>query len=139
MELRELRGDDLFTVMTILGKLDVKDELVKAFESGNQISRDLKKGKRSKEDVEAEAEKRGMRVMATLLQQVMLNIGKVKGDVNMLLADLTGKSVKEIETLKLTEYTNLLIKVFKHPDIHEVFTSAVSSLMGQETGTANTK
>lgn len=32
LEMRELKGDDLFTLLTIVGKLDVKDEFINLFE-----------------------------------------------------------------------------------------------------------
>ena len=32
MELRELRGDDMFSMLSIIGKLDIKDDLVELFE-----------------------------------------------------------------------------------------------------------
>ena len=32
LEMRELRGDDLFSLLSIVGKLDIKDEFVKMFE-----------------------------------------------------------------------------------------------------------
>lgn len=129
MEIRELRGDDVFALLAILGKLDIKDELITAFEEGSK----------QKKMTAAEKEKRGMRVMASLIQQILLNLNKVRGDINALLADLTGKSEKDIAALKASEYIALVMQVVKHPDLKEVFTSAVSLLTDQETGTAKTK
>ena len=33
LEMRELKGDDLFTLLSIVGKLDIKDEFVRIFEN----------------------------------------------------------------------------------------------------------
>lgn len=126
MEMRELRGDDVFTVLTILGKLELKDELVKVFEDG-------KTG--SAKPTKAEIEARGMKVTAALVQQVLRNIGVVKEDINALLAELTGTSVDEIKQLKLMEYTKLIIDFTKKPDLKEVFTLAASLLTDKPAST----
>ena len=127
MEIRNLRGDDVFTVLSILGKLELKDELVKVF---NEFSGEDKKL------TEAQIQKRGMNVMASLLQQVLRNIMVVKEDINSLLSDLTGKDIEEIKNLGAAEYTKLVIQLFKNPEIKEVFTSA-ASLMTDETASTN--
>lgn len=130
MEMRELTGDDIFPVMAILGKLELKDELVKVFDEGRTGSTT----KMTKGDIES----RGMKVMAALVQQVLRNSSVVREDINALLADLTGKTVGEIKALKLTEYTKLLVAFGKKPELKEVFTSAVS-LMGVETASTSSK
>jgi len=127
MEIRNLRGDDVFTVLSILGKLELKDELVKVF---NEFSGEDKKL------TEAQIQKRGMNVMASLLQQVLRNIMVVKEDINSLLSDLTEKDIEEIKNLGAAEYTKLVIQLFKNPEIKEVFTSA-ASLMTDETASTN--
>ena len=127
MEMRELRGDDIFTVMTILGKLELKDELVKAFESGVKTDKKLTK---------AEIQARGIKVTAALVQQILRNIGVIREDINALLADLTGTSVDDIKALKISEYTKLIIDFTKKPELKEVFTSAVS-LMTDETASTS--
>lgn len=129
MEIRNLRGDDVFAVLNILGKLELKDELVKVF---GEFSGDEKKKKLT----EAEIQKRGMNVMAALLQQVLRNILVVKDDINGLLASLTEKSIDDITSLGAGEYTKLVIQLFKNPEIKEVFTSA-ASLMTDETASTN--
>ncbi|MED0689958.1 hypothetical protein [Bacillus licheniformis] len=135
LEMRELKGDDLFTLLSIVGKLDIKDEFVSIFEqnaeAGKVVPMDKKKKeptKAEKAKAEAEAEKRGMEAMATLLQKVLMNIGKIKGDINALLADLTGKPLKEIQNLGLKEYTGLIIGFFKKEELKDFF-SSIASLM----------
>ncbi|TWK08595.1 hypothetical protein CHCC20442_4308 [Bacillus licheniformis] len=135
LEMRELKGDDLFTLLSIVGKLDIKDEFVSIFEqnaeAGKVVPMDKKKKeptKAEKAKAEAEAEKRGMEAMATLLQKVLMNIGKIKGDINALLADLTGKPLKEIQNLGLKEYTSLIIAFFKKEELKDFF-SSIASLM----------
>ena len=123
--MRELRGDDLFTVLSIIGKLDVKDELVNMFNGESTPTTDHKKTKAAVQEV---AEKRGMAIMAGIMQKALLNIGKIKTDVNTLLADLCGVKVKEIQDLSLIDYTALLVKFFKKPELKSFFGS-ISSLL----------
>ncbi|SFB90812.1 hypothetical protein SAMN04488102_101364 [Alkalibacterium subtropicum] len=135
LEMRELKGDDLFTLLPIIGKLDIKDDFVKIFEenaeSGKVVPMDHKKKEPTKAELakqEAEAEKRGMEAMAGLLQKTLLNIGKIKTDINSLFADLTGKNVKDIQDLGLKEYTGLLIAFFKKEELKDFFSSIASLL-----------
>lgn len=76
LEMRELKGDDLFTLLSIVGKMDIKDEFVNIFEqnveSAKVVPMDHKKKEPTKAELakqEAEAEKRGMEAMAGLLQK----------------------------------------------------------------------
>lgn len=133
--MRELKGDDLFTLLSIVGKMDIKDEFVKMFEDNTQSNKvvpmDHKKKEPTKAELakqEAEAEKRGMQAMAGMLQKVLLNAGSLKGDINVLLADLTGEPKKEIEALSLKEYTGLIIAFFKKPELADFFSSIASLL-----------
>lgn len=128
LEIRNLRGDDVFTVLSILGKLELKDELVKVF---GEFS-----GKEDKKMTDEEVQTRGMNIMAALLQQVLRNILVVKDDINSLLSDLTEKPIEDIKNLGAGEYTKLVIALFKNPEIKEVFTSA-ASLMTDETASTN--
>ena len=135
LEMRELKGDDLFTLLSIVGKLDIKDEFMKMFEDNSNAGKVVPMDKQKKEPTkaelakqEAEAEKRGMEVMANLLQKVLANIGTIKKDINSLLADLTGQTVKDIQNLGLKEYTALVIAFFKKPELADFF-SSIASLM----------
>lgn len=135
LEMRELKGDDLFTLLSIVGKMDIKDEFVKMFENNSNADKVVPMDKQKKEPTkaekakrEAEAEKRGMEAMAGLLQKVLVNAGKIKGDMNALFADLTGEPKKDIEALGLKEYTALIIGFFKKPELADFF-SHIASLL----------
>ena len=56
MELRELRGDDMFSMLSIIGKLDIKDDLVELFEKQQEKDSHLL-GHLSKKPTKAEKEK----------------------------------------------------------------------------------
>lgn len=143
LEMRELKGDDLFTLLSIVGKLDVKDEFVEVFEKNIEEAEKVvpldhktkeptkaeqKKMAVAKEKAEKEAQKRGMAMCAKLLQKTLKNLKKIKVDINELLADLTGTDVPTISALSLTEYTSLLIAFFKKPELIDFFKSIATLL-----------
>lgn len=145
LEMRELKGDDLFTLLSIVGKMDIKDEFMTLFqnnvESGsvaNVVPLDHKKKQPTKAELakqeadkakqEAEAERRGMEAMAGMLQKVLLNAGKLKGDINALLADLTEETLATVQNLSLKDYTGLIITFFKKPELADFFSSIASFL-----------
>ena len=113
MELRDLRGDDLFKILPIIGKLDVKDDMISVMSAGVG---------------EGFAQEQGIKVMVTVVQKALLNLPLIQDDLNSLLADLTGTSIKDIKKLGAVEYTKLVVTLFKKPEIKEVFTSAASLL-----------
>lgn len=142
LEMRELQGDDLFTLLSIVGKLDIKDDFIALFEqnveSDKIVPMDHKSKKPTKAEAEKqaaelakkekEAEKRGMEAMAGLMQKVLMNSGKLKTDINDLLADLTDKKPEEIKKLNLKDYTGLIIAFFKKPELADFFSSIASLL-----------
>ena len=135
LEMRELKGDDLFTLLSIVGKMDIKDEFMLLFKQNSEASTvepaDHKKKQPTKADLakqEADAEKRGMEAMAGMLQKVLLNAGKLKGDINTLLAELTGETLATVQNLSLKDYTGLIITFFKKPELADFFLSIASFL-----------
>lgn len=137
LEMRELKGDDLFTLLGIVGKLDIKDEFIQMFEenasSDKVVPMDKKKKEPTKKELEAKeaaAEKRGMEAMAGLLQKVLLNINRIKPEINGLLSDLTGEDLKTIQELGLAPYTGLLFGFFKKPELKDFSLHIASLLQG---------
>lgn len=143
LEMRELKGDDLFTLLAIIGKLDVKDEFINLFEKNIEsaekvvpLNAQIKRANKSraekidaaKEKADKEATKRGIEMGAAMLQKVMLNLKDIKSDINGLLAELTGVSIQEISALGLKEYTTLLVDFFKKPELADFFSSIASLL-----------
>ena len=135
LEMRELKGDDLFTLLSIVGKMDIKDEFMLLFKQNSEASTvepaDHKKKQPTKADLakqEADAEKRGMEAMAGMLQKVLLNAGKLKNDINTLLSDMTGEPLNTIQNLSLKDYTALILAFFKKPELSDFFSSIASLL-----------
>lgn len=116
LEMRELKADDLFKMMPIIGGLNIKDDIVNMFQ-GNMT------------DGTEDEQTAGLKIMATILQTIMTNIGDVKHELNSLLGDLTGKTEKEVEDLDFATYTNLIVDFFKKPELGDFFKS-IASFMG---------
>lgn len=114
-EMRELKGDDIFTMFGILGKLDCQEEVLSLVDGAfNNAEQDL--------------EKRGTKVVAGLVFTVMKNISKAKADINGFLADLTGQTITDIENLNMIAYTKLLTDFFKKEELKDFFKSMSSIL-----------
>ncbi|EAD0738590.1 hypothetical protein DSO10_04515 [Listeria monocytogenes] len=143
LEMRELKGDDLFTLLAIVGKLDIKDDFVEMFSKNVEANekiipmdhQDKKLTKAQQEKVvqaaskaEKEAKIRGMEMAAAMLQKTLLNLKMIKLDINELLADLTNTSTEEISNLGLKDYTTLLVTFFKKPELADFFSSIASLL-----------
>ncbi|MCJ7839982.1 hypothetical protein MUB24_03445 [Lederbergia sp. NSJ-179] len=146
LEMRELKGDDIFTLLGIVGKLGIKDEFIQLFEQNVESNADkiaaipqdhkkkeptkaeLKRIEEEKARLEQEAQRRGMEAIAGLMQKLLLNINKIKPDINSLLADLTGKNEEEIKNLGLKEYSGLIVQFFKKPELRDFFSSIASLL-----------
>lgn len=110
LEMRELKGNDMFKMLNIVGKLNIKDDFIKLIDGQeNQDNNTL-----------------GVAMMASLLQTTMLNLDKVKDDLNSFLADLTGKTTEEITDLSFTDYTELIKAFFKKPELADFFKSFAS-------------
>lgn len=132
LELRELKGDDMFSILSIIGKLDITDEFVELFTEESNIEpqdhKDKDPTKAEKERLDKIAEERGIRVGAKLVQKVLKNAKLLKGDLNELLSDLTSENMKVIKDLGMIEYTSLLVDFFKKEELRDLFTS-IASLM----------
>ncbi|WP_421445367.1 hypothetical protein [Streptococcus suis] len=135
LEMRELNGGDIFTMLGIIGKLDIKDEVVELLERQfNQpaiVLQDHKKKqptKVEKEAAELATEKRGMLLMTDIGFAILRHVGEAKNDVNSFLADLTGTSRKDIESLSMLAYTGLLMDFAKKAELRDFFQSISSVL-----------
>lgn len=132
--MRELKGDDLFTLLAIVGKLGVEEEMMLLFEENVEETtgpQDHKKKKPTKAELarlETEAQRRGMKAVAGLTQKALRNIKDIKVEINDLLAKLTGEDVKTVENLSLVDYTKLITQFFKKPELRDFFTSIASLL-----------
>ncbi|SQG92622.1 hypothetical protein [Streptococcus dysgalactiae] len=137
-EMRELTGGDIFTMIGIIGKLDIKDQVTELVDrqfsesSKSPLLQGFNKKKLTKAEKEAEEtaiEKRGMKVAVDLGFTLIQHIGDAKADINNFLADLTGSTKKQIESLNMVDYTSLIFQFVKKEELKDFFQS-ISSLLG---------
>ena len=106
LTMRELNGGDLFTIMSLLGKLDIADDLAGITNAGDG----------------------GAGIGIKIINNILKNIKNVEGDVNAILADLTSEKVKVIESLSLKDYTGLLFDFFKKEELKD-FMESIGKLL----------
>ena len=137
LEMRELNGGDIFTMLSIIGKLDIKEEVVSLIERQHSTGKDVialadhKKKKPTKKEQEVadnEYQKRGMVLVTDIGFAILRHVNDAKADINKFLADLTGTSQKEIESLSMLEYSKLLIDFGKKAELKDFFQSIASLL-----------
>ena len=104
MELRQLKGKDIYQITKIINKLNIKEILESLFNSGDKGIQDL-----------------GMSIVANALTVILENLNVVEDDINQLLADLTSTSVEEIEDLSFLDYTQLIEDFVMHEDFKDFF------------------
>ena len=141
-EMRELRGDDLFSLLNIVSKIGIQNELTSLFAENEQVispetlKKLAKKHGENKKALEEEVkallenalEQRGMRVMGLVLSKLIGNLSAAKNEINTLLADLCDVEMKQIRELKLMDYTELVLGVFKKPELKDFFTLLARSM-----------
>ena len=137
LEMRELNGGDIFTMLSIIGKLDIKEEVVSLIERQHSTGKDVatladhkkkKLTKKEQEVVEAEYQKRGMVLVTDIGFAILRHVNDAKADINKFLADLTGTSQKEIESLSMLDYSKLLFDFGKKGELKDFFQSIASLL-----------
>ena len=138
LEMRELNGGDIFTMLSIVGKLDIKEEVVGLIERQHSTGKDVialadhkkkKPTKKEQEVTEIEYQKRGMVLVTDIGFAILRHVNDAKADINKFLADLTGTSQKEIESLSMLDYSKLLIDFGKKAELKDFFQS-IASLLG---------
>lgn len=135
--MRSLNGGDLFPFLSIIGKLDIKDQLVSVFGGSNVTPEEaeaLKKSIEGKSEEEAKEirdefnARKGNAIGAELLMTLMANLDSVKVDLANFLGNLVGLKGKEVLDLPLDEFANLIVEFKNKPELNNFFKS-ISSLM----------
>lgn len=144
--MRELRGDDLFTMLSIIGNLEIEDEIKELIETNIEADAEKKvinlQDKKDKKPTKKEAEKleldkiqqekadalRSSQFGADLIAKLIRNANKLKDDINPFLAELTETDEKTIRELPLTEYIGLIKAFFEKEDLKDFFSSIASLL-----------
>lgn len=137
LEMRELNGGDIFTMLSIIGKLDIKEEVVALIERQYATGKNVvsladhqkkKPTKKEQEEASLTYQKRGMVLATDIGFAILKHVGDAKNEVNKFLAELTGTSQKEIESLNMATYTKLLFDFGKKAELKDFFQSIASLL-----------
>lgn len=139
--MRELKGTDVFTMLNIIGQLEIEDEFKALFEANineevdNRIVdlKDHQKKKPTKKEQEAlalkkveEEREQALRTAdfgAKILSKFIKNADSLRDEINPFLADLTGREVEAVENLGLVDYTNLIKDFFQKEELKDFFSS----------------
>lgn len=120
LEMRELNGQDTFLMLPIVAKLNIAD-VIKFFEN--------ERGKHADEEMSGdEVDEIGIEMAAKALELVLADIGKVRKDINKLLASVCDTTQKEVEGLGFAEYNMLIIELFTQDEFKGFFKQLYSSL-----------
>lgn len=143
LEMREISGGDLFTIIDIINKLDVIDKIEALMKESQKevlkvqdkmVSKYVKEHGEDYDEKELmewlneqpEAKNLSLSVGVKAFKLVVQNLTNAKTEINTLLANLTGNSKKDINDLPLPQYMTLLKDFFTKEELSEVFKSVVS-------------
>lgn len=119
--LRNLEAKDIAPMASILSKIGIKD--IKECFNGQDL-KDLASGKADEATINA----LGMSIMLDIVGVVLENYSKCQDNVFKFLASLSGIDVKQIESLPLDTFTEMIIDVVKKEEFKDFF-KVVSKLL----------
>lgn len=123
-ELRSLTADDMFPMFNIISKIGI-NEFKRCFESPDVQT--AISGMVSGKDGQDKLAAVGMTIAFDLASVVISNIGKCKDDIYLLLSQLSGMTKKEIASLPMSTFMEMIIAVVKKDEFSDFF-QAVSKL-----------
>ena len=123
-ELRSLTADDMFPMFQIISKVGVK-EFKSCFESPDvkKAIEGMASGKQDQDVLTAV----GMTIAFDLAGVIVSNLASCKNDIYTLLAQLSGMTTKEIASLPMVTFMEMIIDVIKKEEFKDFF-QAVSKL-----------
>ena len=123
-ELRSLTADDIFPMFQIISKIGIK-EFRSCFEAPdvkNAIGKIASGGKDG-----SDLNSVGLTVAIDMASIIMTNLPKAKEDIYQLLAQLSGMGKKDIASLPMVTFTQMIIDVVRKEEFADFF-QVVSTL-----------
>ena len=122
-ELRSLQSKDVFPMFRIISKIGVKEfkECLETAEVKDAITKMANK----QENVNVEAI--GMTVMLDVASVVISHIADAEADIYQFLSGLSGMSRKDLESLDMVTFFEMIVDVFKKEEFKD-FIGVVSRL-----------
>lgn len=117
-ELRQLTADDIFPMFQIISKIGVR-EFKSCFESEevrNAIM-DMASGAKDQGKVNAI----GLTVAVDIAGVIISNLYKCKDDIYQLLSQLSGMKTKEIASLPMNTFLEMIVAVVKKEEFKDFF------------------
>ena len=119
-ELRRLTADDVFPMFQIISKIGIK-EFKACFESPEVMQ--MVKGAASGNQAEV-TDAVGMKVAFDLAGIIVSNLASCKDDIYLLLSQLSGQTTKEIASLPMVTFMEMIIAVIKKDEFKDFFQAA---------------
>lgn len=117
-ELRQLTADDIFPMFQIISKIGVR-EFKSCFESEEvrKAIMDMASGAKDQANVSAV----GLTVAVDIAGVIISNLYKCKDDIYQLLSQLSGMKTKEIASLPMTTFFEMIVAVVKKEEFKDFF------------------
>lgn len=117
-ELRQLTADDIFPMFQIISKIGVR-EFKSCFESEEvrKAIMDMASGAKDQANVSAV----GLTVAVDIAGVIISNLYKCKDDIYQLLSQLSGMKTKEISSLPMTTFLEMIVAVVKKEEFKDFF------------------
>ena len=119
--LRELQSKDVFIMSRIISKIGIK-EFKSCFET-EEVQKLIAEGT----DAAASVERIGLSVMVDIAGVVLSNVTHAEQDIYSFLADLSGKTTKDIAELDMVVFAEMIIDVVQKDQFKD-FIKVVSKL-----------
>jgi len=116
-ELRKLTADDVFPMFQIISKIGIKE--FKTCFDAPEVKAALEK--MAAGDETANLNSVGLIVALDVASLLMANLPKCKEDIYLLLAQLSGMNKKEIASLDLVTFTDMVIDVIRKEEFADFF------------------
>lgn len=122
-ELRELQSKDVFPMFRIISKIGVKE--FKSCLETEEVKDAISKMANKQENANVEAV--GMAVMLDVASVVISHIADAEADIYQFLSGLSGMSRKDLESLDMVTFFEMIVDVFKKEEFKD-FIGVVSKL-----------
>lgn len=122
-ELRELQSKDVFPMFRIISKIGVKE--FKSCLETEEVKDAISKMANKQENANVEAV--GMAVMLDIASVVISHIADAEADIYQFLSGLSGMSRKDLESLDMVTFFEMIVDVFKKEEFKD-FIGVVSKL-----------
>lgn len=117
-ELRQMTADDIFPMFQIISKIGVR-EFKSCFESEEvrKAIMDMASGAKDQANVSAV----GLTVAVDIAGVIISNLYKCKDDIYQLLSQLSGMKTKEIASLPMPTFLEMIVAVVKKEEFKDFF------------------